>query len=118
MTSSMWLIVASMLATVAGVVVQKIVESITGQQAKLLLDKERAKIVTENAQMRKHLVEKINLLEEKIERLQEENIALLKDSHKLELDYMYCKKQFDWLQKCNPALFENCPNFGLDIDNE
>lgn len=118
MSSSLWLVVASMLATVAGVVVQKIVESITGQQAKVALDKERARINAEYAQMRKQLQDRIEELEERIERMHDENIALLKETTKLEMEYKFCKQQFQWLHKCNPKMFESCPNLGLLEENE
>ena len=113
MSSSMWLIVASMLATVAGVVVNKVVESITGQQAKNALDKERARINAEYAQMRKQLQERIEELEAKLEAMQAENLRLIKETTKLELEYKICRQQFAWLHKCNPKLFESCPNLDL-----
>ena len=113
MSSSMWLIVASMLATVAGVVVNKVVESITGQQAKNALGKERARINAEYAQMRKQLQERIEELEAKLEAMQAENLRLIKETTKLELEYKICRQQFAWLHKCNPKLFESCPNLDL-----
>ena len=113
MSSSMWLIVASMLATVAGVVVNKVVESITGQQAKNTLDKERARINAEYAQMRKQLQERIEELEAKLEAMQAENLRLIKETTKLELEYKICRQQFAWLHMCNPKLFESCPNLDL-----
>lgn len=117
MSSSLWLIVASMLATVAGVVVHKIIESIVGQQAKDALDKERARVRSEYTSMRKQLQAKIDELEARVEQLQDENNALLRETSKLEMEYTLCKQQFAWLHKCNPALFANCPNFGF-FDNE
>lgn len=113
MSSSMWLVVASMLATVAGVAVNKVVESITGQQAKNALDKERARINAEYAAMRKQLQERIEELEARIEKLQLDNIAIMKENTKLEFEYRICKQQFAWLHKCNPKLFESCPNMDV-----
>ena len=113
MTNSMWLVVASMLATVAGVVVNKIVESITGQQAKNALDKERAKITAEYTQMRKQLQERIGDLEKSIEKLHNDNMAIMRDNIRLELEYRFCKQQFAWIRKCNPKMFESCPNMDV-----
>lgn len=113
MSSSMWLIVASMLATVAGVVVNKVVESITGQQAKNALDKERARINAEYAQMRKQLQERIEELEEKIEKLHAANAEIMRENTKLELEYSLCRQQFAWIRKCNPKMFESCPNMDV-----
>lgn len=120
MSSSMWLIIASMLATVAGVVVNKVVESITGQQAKNALDKERVRINAEYALMRKQLQARIEELEIRIEKLQATNSEIMKENTKLELEYRICKQQFAWIRKCNPKMFESCPNMDVleEMDNE
>ena len=109
MPTSMWFIVGSILATIAGVVVQKLIEGITGQQTKAALDKERKKLEDEYASIRIQLQEKTEELEGKVLKLQEENLSLMKESMRLELEQEYCSKQLAWLRQCNPTLFENCP---------
>lgn len=116
MTNSIWLIVASMLATVAGVVVQKLVDSITGQRAKDVLDKERKNIEDEYTKIRRDLKDETKALNNEVKLLQVENIALQKECNKLEYRFKFCERQFELLRHYCPQLLEGLPP--MDTEDE